>query len=119
MRCEKKAQRQIVFEDPLLASNDSLLYTEASVISRVYDNSFIENPIYGLAGIQASAYCSWLQKKINSELNIQGIDLTAKVTLPNTNDIIGINTKNNFTKSITNSRPLESNCTGVFRPLAG
>ncbi len=81
-------------EYALLAFSDSLLYAETSVISKVYGNLFVNNPIYGLQGTQASAYCSWLQKKINLELSIQGIDLIAKVTLPNTDDVIEENNEN-------------------------
>jgi len=81
-------------EYPLLASNEYLLYTEASVISKVYNNQFIESPIYGLLGTQASAYCYWIENKINSELSNLGMDFAVKVTLPPANDVFSRSTEN-------------------------
>ena len=70
-----------------IAASDTLLYTESSVISEVYGKQFIDEPVYGLLGTQASAYCKWLERKLNMEFSQKGLELRASITLPNENDL--------------------------------
>ncbi|RFC53902.1 hypothetical protein [Brumimicrobium aurantiacum] len=72
------------------AINANHPFDEKSILSKVYPTHFKEQPIVGILGTQAQAFCHWKEQQINNYLSKFNVNYTAKVTLPSNQDLSAV-----------------------------
>ena len=60
------------------------------VHGQLYLQSFNEENIIGITGVQANAFCNWKQSQLQKQINDQGLDYKIMVSLPLKNDLTHI-----------------------------
>ena len=66
-------------------------FDESSVLSQIYDEINEGNPIVGLLGTQAKAFCHWKQIELQKSINKRELPFTVVVTLADMSDLGMVN----------------------------
>jgi len=91
---KRNGQRLIVDEQTATITNPyswSVLSTsqqdERALIGQTYNTHFLNQPVVGITGMQARAFCFWKEQQIQRELNAKKIPAYVTVTLPAIRDL--------------------------------
>lgn len=62
---------------------------EFSILGQLYNYLLPEEPVIGITGMQANAFCNWKQKQLQQEVNRKGLKYQVIVTTPTLEDLPG------------------------------
>jgi len=100
---KRSRQRFIIdYESPIIinpfawSSSSKSVNDETSVLGQLYTDLFPDQPITGITGMQALAFCDWKKQQIEKELAKQGLPCYVTVTLPTVADLERMKSKQQF-----------------------
>lgn len=71
-----------VSHEAFWAKESASINDEVSVLGQIYDRLFLSNPVVGLTGMQANAFCHWKEIQLQNELDKRQLPYKVRLTLP-------------------------------------
>lgn len=100
----KRSKRRFIidYESPVIVNPFAWSHAsksvndETSVLGQLYEELLSDQPLTGITGMQALAFCDWKAIQIEKELEKQGVYAWVSVTLPTVSDLERLKSEQQF-----------------------